>query len=300
VHQGRDHDGRGRDARAPESVVIDALLFALEAAQPLIELQERLRAAAGKPKREFVKPPVDRRGPGRARSRSWPRDARRGDERPRTRRSAAAAISRGPQDMVAEQLTAEGQPWAGKRKDVDARVRQAAEEGCARGHTLSTRSRIDGRALDEVRPITIEVGVLPKAHGSALFTRGETQALVGRRPSAPSTTSRSSTRCSATRRRPSTCTTTSRRSRPARSSRSAASRGARSATASSPSARSCRSLPEYEDFPYTIRVVSEILESNGSSSMASVCGGSLALMDAGVPDQGAGRRHRHGPDEGGR
>ena len=95
-------------------------------------------------------------------------------------------------------------------------------------------------------------------------------------------------------------TTTSRRSRSGRPASCAAPSAATSATARSPSARSCRWCRRSEEFPYTIRVVSDILESNGSSSMASVCGSSLSLMDAGVPIKRAGGGHRHGPDQGGR
>ena len=107
----------------------------------------------------------------------------------------------------------------------------------------------------------------------------------GRRRWAPPTTSSGSTASTSPARRPSRscCTTTSRRSPPAKCGRCAAPAAARSATARWPSARCTPLLPAYEEFPYTIRIVSEVLESNGSSSMASVCGGSLALMDAGVP-----------------
>ena len=120
-------------------------------------------------------------------------------------------------------------------------------------------------------------------HGSVVFTRGETQALVtctlgtaDDEQKIEHVTGEQSTGASC-------CTTTSRRSRSAKRDRSAARAAARSATAPWPSARSRRSFPAEDKFAYTIRIVSDILESNGSSSMASVCGGSLALMDAGVP-----------------
>ena len=116
--------------------------------------------------------------------------------------------------------------------------------------------------------------------------------------SAPKTTRRRSRRSTARPTSASCCTTTSRRSRSAKCSSCAAPAGARSATARSPSARSCRCCPSEEEFPYTVRIVSDILESNGSSSMASVCGGALALMDAGVPLKAAGRRRGDGPRDG--
>ena len=158
--------------------------------------------------------------------------------------------------------------------------------------------RLDGRKFDEIRPIWIEIGVLPRAHGSAVFTRGETQALVtctlGTADDAAEDRDASTARSTSA----SCSTTTSRRSRSAKCRSCAAPAAAKSATARWPSARWRRSCRPKSKFPYTIRIVSDILESNGSSSMASVCGGSLAMMDAGVPLDGAGRRHRDGPGHG--
>ncbi len=151
-----------------------------------------------------------------------------------------------------------------------------------RGDVLKTKKRIDGRDLKTVRPILSEVHVLPRTHGSALFTRGETQALWSRR-SAPATTSSTSTAWKAPGKSASCCTITSLRSRSARRAAWARRAAAKSVTASSPGAPCVRCSRAAEEFPYTLRVVSEIMESNGSSSMASVCGTSLALMDAGVP-----------------
>jgi polyribonucleotide nucleotidyltransferase len=129
---------------------------------------------------------------------------------------------------------------------------------------------------------SLEVGVLPRTHGSALFTRGETQAIVVTTLGTGDDEQLSTgwkvlqgTSC---------CTTTSRPTRSVRPAAPARPAAAKSATASwhgAPSTRCCR--PSLTEFPYTLRVVSEITESNGSSSMATVCGTSLALMDAGVP-----------------
>ena len=130
------------------------------------------------------------------------------------------------------------------------------------------------QAPDQVRPIEATVGFLPRTHGSALFTRGETQAICtttlgtkdsradDRRPDRPLAT------------RTSCCTTTSRPIRSAKSAASARRAAAKSATASSPGARCTRCCRPKEEFPYTIRILSDITESNGSSSMATVCGGS--------------------------
>src|SRR6185503_10687513 len=157
-----------------EDVVIDALLFAHQAVQPLIEVQERLRAANGKDKRAFTAPVVDEELVARVKELAWGRLAEAMTTKDKKlRRDSLSALHLDLRTM----LCGEGQPWHGKVKDVDAAYGKIQKKW-ARGHTLSTRRRIDGRAPDEIRPISIETGVLPRAHGSALFTRGETQALV--------------------------------------------------------------------------------------------------------------------------
>src|SRR3989475_291285 len=142
--------------------------------------------------------------------------------------------------------------------------------------------RLDGRKLNEIRPITIEVGYLPRAHGSTLFTRGETQALVSATLGTKSDEQKIETLEGETWRRfllhynfPSFSVGEVRRfGGPSRRDIGHGALAERAVEAV---------LPAEADFPYTIRVVSDILESNGSSSMATVCGASLALMDAGVP-----------------
>ncbi|MDR6935259.1 polyribonucleotide nucleotidyltransferase [Luteibacter sp. 3190] len=151
-----------------------------------------------------------------------------------------------------------------------------------RDGVLSTKVRIDGRQLDDVRPISVRVGVLPRTHGSALFTRGETQALVV----ATLGTTRDSQIIDAPEGEwkdtflfhynfpPFSVGETGRVGSPKRREIGhgrLAKRGVQAVK------------PTIEEFPYVVRVVSEITESNGSSSMASVCGSSLAMMDAGVP-----------------
>jgi polyribonucleotide nucleotidyltransferase len=157
-----------------------------------------------------------------------------------------------------------------------------------REQVLTTGHRVDGRTPVEIRPITAEVGLLPRAHGSALFTRGQTQALVAVTLGTANDVQRLDSIDDASE------TTKSfmlhynfppfstGEVRPMRgTSRREIGHGNLAERALQ------RMLPEFEDFPYTIRVVADILESNGSSSMASVCGGSLALFDAGVPMRGA-------------
>jgi polyribonucleotide nucleotidyltransferase len=165
---------------------------------------------------------------------------------------------------------------------------RASEKAMMRRQVLEKGERIDGRGLDDIRQISCEVGVLPRTHGSALFTRGQTQALAV-----------TTLGTSADEQRVDTVDVPAETSKsfmlhynfppfstgeakPIRgTSRREIGHGNLAERAIQPL------LPPYEEFPYTLRVVSEILESNGSSSMASVCGASLALMDAGVPVKAA-------------
>jgi polyribonucleotide nucleotidyltransferase len=189
------------------------------------------------------------------------------------------ALSRAKADAV-EALTAdEEQPWTAA--DVGA-VIEDLEHDIVRGSVVAGNPRIDGRGTADVRDISIEVGVLPRAHGSALFTRGETQAIVV----ATLGTGRDSQIIDAIEgeRRdpfmlhynfPPYCVgEVGRVGSPKRREIGhgrLAKRGIQAV------------MPDMDEFPYVIRIVSEITESNGSSSMASVCGTSLALMDAGIP-----------------
>ena len=155
------------------------------------------------------------------------------------------------------------------------------EKDIVRGRILKTKKRIDGRGLSDVRPIKCEVGVLPRTHGSALFTRGETQALVTTTLGTSEDEQRIESLEGQKRVRfmlhynfpPFSVGETGR-----------IGTGRREVGHGKLAWRALNSsLPEKENFPYTLRVVSEITESNGSSSMATVCGASLALMDAAVP-----------------
>ncbi len=155
------------------------------------------------------------------------------------------------------------------------------KETVFRAYVLEQRKRTDGRAFDEVRPIWCEVGYLPSVHGSAVFTRGETQALVSLTMGTSTDSQVVDSMLGESKARfmlhynfpPFSVGET----RPIRGpGRREIGHGALAERALAPV------LPKGDDFPYTLRLVSEILESNGSSSMASVCGGCLAMMDAGV------------------
>jgi polyribonucleotide nucleotidyltransferase len=153
-----------------------------------------------------------------------------------------------------------------------------------RNQVLDTRRRVDGRAVDEIRDISIDTGLLPRTHGSALFTRGQTQALVV----ATLGTAADAQRLDSVNESKEQLKTfmlhynfppfSTGEVRPMRGT------SRREIGHGNLAERALQAvLPPFEEFPYTIRVVSDILESNGSSSMASVCGGSLAMFDAGVP-----------------
>jgi polyribonucleotide nucleotidyltransferase len=158
------------------------------------------------------------------------------------------------------------------------------KEKVMRDEALERGRRLDGRKFDEIRPITIEVGVLPRTHGSALFTRGETQALVTATLGTADDQQKIETMDGEVWKRfmlhynfpPFSVGEVQFLRGPGRRE---IGHGALAERALTPM------MPPEEKFPYTVRIVSDILESNGSSSMASVCGGSLAMMDAGVPLQ---------------
>ena len=183
-------------------------------------------------------------------------------------------------NALTERLEADHPDCSG---DVGAALRKL-EKGIMRRRILEDGERIDGRGMNDVRDITCDVGLLPRTHGSALFTRGQTQALAvttlgtvrdEQRIDSVDVREETSKSFMLHYNFPGFATGEVRMFRG--TSRRETGHGMLAERALQ------ALLPAYEDFPYTIRVVSDILESNGSSSMASVCGGSLSLMDAGVP-----------------
>jgi polyribonucleotide nucleotidyltransferase len=192
------------------------------------------------------------------------------------RAAAVAAVRAEIQEKLAEQFPEQAREISTELEDL--------EYHAMRGQVLDTGERIDGRDTKTVRPIAVEVGLLPRVHGSSLFTRGQTQALVAltlgtaddeQRIDSIEVPGPSFKSFMLHYNFPPYSTG---EVRPMRgTSRREIGHGALAERAIQPL------LPMMADFPYTIRIVSEIMESNGSSSMASVCGSSLALMDAGVP-----------------
>ena len=263
----------------PEKLIADAISWGQEQIIPFIDAQEELRGLCGKEKL------------------SLPEEAQQDPELEKTvadlvedelnrvlfipdkmeRRDAKRDVASRFKETIAEMFSddSEKQAKAGKLYDE-------MEKRIVRGRILQTRTRIDGRDLTTVRPLTMEIGLLPRTHGSAIFARGETKALCVATLGSSSDEQRIETLTGDSTKRfmlhynfPPYCVGEVRFLRGP--SRREIGHGLLAERAITPV------LPSAEDFPFTMRIVSEVMESNGSSSMATVCGGTLALMDAGVP-----------------
>ena len=255
------------------------MLAAMDAAHEVIkaqcELQEELRALAGKPKTEVAKflPNAEIL---QAIQEQMGAEIRASIQNP-DKAARESAI-----DDLKREIVARFKPEFPENVSEIPEAADKAVKKAIRSLIIEDSIRPDGRKLDEIRPITCEVGLLPRVHGTGLFTRGQTQVLTApdaRRDERGAGRGQPGSG----RERSSTCTsTTSRPTRSAKCARCAAPAGARSATARSRERALVPVLPPLEDFPYAMLLQSEVLESNGSTSMASVCGSTLALMDAGV------------------
>jgi polyribonucleotide nucleotidyltransferase len=259
-----------------EEDVVEALFFGKDAVQPAIRLIEQMREAVGVQKWSFTPPP---RTEGLAeRVKEVAIDGVRTAINTPHKAARYDLLRRVKKDVVAALV-----PEFGADKENE--IKEAYEDLKyveMREQVLRDKRRVDGRDLTTVRPISIEVGLLPRCHGSALFTRGETQAIVTATLGTASDEQRIDALEGNTWKRfmlhynfpPYSVGET----RPLRGP------GRREIGHGHLAERAlAKMVPDKEKFPYTIRVVSEITESNGSSSMATVCGGSLSLMDAGVP-----------------
>lgn len=270
----------GGALEASEGEVLEALTVAHDGIRELIAIQEELLEGHRVPDMEWtsLEPDADLKTKVEEMAESRVSEALTlSDKAERTQ--AMAAVT----EDVISRLVDEDEAW-GEHQGSVKDILRSIEKRTMRRRILDQGERADGRKIDEVRPITSEVGVLPRTHGSGLFTRGQTQALVVTTLG----TSRDEQRIDSI----DTAETVNKsfmlhynfppfsvgEARPMRgTSRREIGHGALAERAIRPL------LPAYDEFPYTIRIVSDILESNGSSSMASVCGASLALMDAGVP-----------------
>ena len=258
-----------------EEVVLEAIFFAQESIQPLIAMQNELREKAGKEKFTVSPPEKNRDLEAKVREAALEplEDALSiADKMQRTK----------AKKLLKERVTEEfSEKWPEAQSQISGILKDLEKE-IVRNRILNEEIRIDGRKFHEIRPITCEVGVLPRTHGSAIFTRGETQVLAVATLGSSEDEQRiespagqefkhfilhyNFTPFSVGEVRP--------LRGPARRDIGHGALAERALAAVA---------PPPEDFLYTIRVVSEVLESNGSSSMATVCGGCMAMMDAGIP-----------------
>jgi polyribonucleotide nucleotidyltransferase len=258
-----------------EADMLAAIFFGHAAIGPIIDIQEQLKAAMGKAKRPFIPPEKD---PALVE---------------RVREQAASALYTAliiPEKMSryeavravkTDLLAALEVDMSDRRAEIEAIFGDLQKQIC-RDMILKEGRRIDNRRFDEIRPITCEVGLLPRPHGSALFTRGETQVLGILTLGSGGDEQRVET-LSGEENRPFMLHynfppySVGEVKRVGSPSRRDIGHGGLSTRALE------KVLPDKADFDYTIRIVSEVLESNGSSSMGTVCSGTLAMMDGGVP-----------------
>jgi polyribonucleotide nucleotidyltransferase len=270
----------GEAGEVPEEEVLDAILFAHESLRPILEMQERMREEIGRPKRPIEKKELSPEDLGKIAGiaendlrAAYDLQAKQ-DRRKRIDEISEAVRNAFPEEERAEK----GTLIADAFKNLEKRI--------VRGRILATSRRIDGRGLTDVRPIGCRVAVLPRTHGSAIFTRGETQVLVTATLGTTQDEQRIDSLLGDTTKAfmlhynfpPFSVGEVKMLRGPGRRE---VGHGALAERAVS------KVLPGGLEFPYTIRIVSEVLESNGSSSMATVCGASLAMMDAGIPTAGA-------------
>jgi polyribonucleotide nucleotidyltransferase len=262
----------------PEDEILEALFKGHEAIQPLLQIQEEIRVEVGKPKREVPLAELD------------PAVVRRVEQLAQFKLQQAIEI---PEKLerykqigdIKNEVVGQAQAeFPTKEKDIKSAFDEL-KRNCFRNLIIQRERRIDGRGLKDIRPISCEVEVLPRTHGSALFTRGETQALVVTTLGTASDEQKIDALIGEHYKKfmlhynfpPFSVGEVKFLRGP---SRREIGHGNLAERALLPV------LPAEDGFPYTVRIVSEILESNGSTSMATVCGGSLSLMDAGVPIAG--------------
>src|SRR5579859_6487709 len=264
-----------------EADIVKGLQTAHDGIKDLIATQKELIAETAQPKMEWTKVEAPAELVARVKALAEPRISEALNLAEKAERTQAlAALKHTIQEQLAEEFPENGKDIANTIEEI--------EYHTMREQVLSRGERVDGRDLDTVRPITCEVGVLPRTHGSSLFTRGQTQALVSATLGSVSDEQRidsidvpQETTKSFMLHYNFPPFSTGEVKMVRGVSRREIGHGALAERALQ------AVLPPYEQFPYTIRIVSEILESNGSSSMATVCSGSLALMDAGVPVKSA-------------
>jgi polyribonucleotide nucleotidyltransferase len=259
----------------PEDEILEALFTGHEAIQPLLQIQEEIRREIGKPKRQVPLAELDAAMVRQVEQLALSKLQQAIEIPEKLERYKQIGEIKG--EVVAKMLA----EFPQKEKDIKGAFDEL-KRNCFRGLIIQRERRIDGRGLKDIRPITCEVEILPRTHGSALFTRGETQALVVTTLGTASDEQKIDALIGEHYKKfmlhynfpPFSVGEVKFLRGP---SRREIGHGNLAERALLPI------LPPEESFPYTIRIVSEVLESNGSTSMATVCGGSLSLMDAGVP-----------------
>jgi polyribonucleotide nucleotidyltransferase len=259
-----------------EAVMVEALNYGHQAIQPLIDLQEQMANEIGKPKKEYTPFTLAEEIQTPVRERATTRITEALDA-PHTRSELYTTF-----DSIRAEIVAE---LAAQDETLIPSINEAFDETLkrvVRQRILEQQRRPDERGLTDIRPIWGEVGLSPRAHGSGLFTRGETQVLtlatLGTPRDAQEIDSLTGTEAKRYMHHYNFPPFSTGEVRPLRgSSRREVGHGALAERALLPV------IPAETEFPYTLRLVSEVLSSNGSTSMASVCGSTLALMDTGVP-----------------
>ena len=269
----------GEAKEVSEEAMLDALWFGQEQVQPIIRIQEELMQRCGKPKREVAIPEIDEELHTKVTAASQPKlvEALQITEKQERYQRLDAVVD----EVLAEVFPEGSEPSNDDIGQAKSSI-SSVKKNVMRERILKDQIRIDGRGPKDIRQIDCEARILPRAHGSALFTRGETQALgvvtLGTKEDEQLIDSLhgvSYRNFMLHYNFPSFCVG---EARPPRGP------GRREIGHGHLAERGLSHLlPSREEFPYTIRLVSEVLESNGSSSMATVCSGSLAMMDAGIP-----------------
>ena len=262
-----------------EDDLLAALFFAYDAIQPILDMQETLKSKCGKSKKSFEGPQRDESLVARV--------TELAEERIKQANAIAVKEKRyeARRAVFQEVMEVIGSEYADRESEVRDII-DSLEKQYVREMILSQKTRIDGRALSDIRTIDCQVGILPRTHGSGLFTRGETQVLSVVTLGSAADEQKIEALAGDEYKNfmlhynfPPYCVGETRFLRgPSRREIGHGALAERTIKAV---------MPSHDVFPYTVRVVAEVLESNGSSSMASVCASSLALMDAGVPLKGA-------------
>ena len=259
-----------------EDILLDAIMFGHEKLQPIIDIQEEMAKKLGKKKREITLYNVDEKLVGMVRETSLAKLEE--INKLGTKEQREDAMDSLSKELIEKFVKEGSEHTEGDVKKAMSKI----EQETVRKFIVEHKKRVDGRGFDDVRQITCEVGLLPRTHGSGLFTRGQTQSL-----------SVTTLGTSADEQRIDAIEGETQKSfmlhynfppfsvgevKPIRGpGRREIGHGALAERALRPM------MPNKDNFPYTVRIVSDILESNGSSSMATVCASSLSLMDAGVP-----------------